>query len=185
MNEFHFYIGLRQGDPLSHFLFILVTESLHVAFSRVVDRGIFQGIHIDSDVDFCISHLFYADDAIFLGEWKESNVFSIVHVLRCFFFTPGLKINLSKSSLLGIGVPYEHVSILVNDMGCGNMTLSFPYLGLVVSGMMNQISSWREVVAKIVLRFSRQKVKTLSIGGGLTLIKPFLGSMPTFFYVPF
>ncbi|GJT16101.1 RNA-directed DNA polymerase, eukaryota [Tanacetum coccineum] len=58
--EFHFHCGLKQGDPLAPYLFILVMESLHLSFSRVVDAGIFKGIKIDNST--MISYLFYADD---------------------------------------------------------------------------------------------------------------------------
>ncbi|GJW67593.1 RNA-directed DNA polymerase, eukaryota [Tanacetum coccineum] len=65
VNEFQFYKGLKQGDPLSPFLFILVMESLHLSFQRIVNAGMFKGIVLDQSL--CLSHMFYADDAIFLG----------------------------------------------------------------------------------------------------------------------
>nr|GFA76402.1 RNA-directed DNA polymerase, eukaryota, reverse transcriptase zinc-binding domain protein [Tanacetum cinerariifolium] len=64
--EFKFYKDLKQGDPLSPFLFILVMESLHLSFKRVEDAGMFNGIKINSSMT--LSHMFYADDAIFMGQ---------------------------------------------------------------------------------------------------------------------
>ncbi|GJU28242.1 RNA-directed DNA polymerase, eukaryota, reverse transcriptase zinc-binding domain protein, partial [Tanacetum coccineum] len=64
---------LLQGDPISPFLFILVIESLHVAFHRVIDRGMFVPILVGKNDLVPISHLFYDDDDIFIGKWSSSN----------------------------------------------------------------------------------------------------------------
>nr|GEY16867.1 nucleotide-binding alpha-beta plait domain-containing protein [Tanacetum cinerariifolium] len=80
--EFQFGKGLKQGDMLSPFLFILIMESLHPSFQRVVDAGMFHGIKLDGSVN--LSHMFYADDAVFVGQWSENNISMLVHVLECF-----------------------------------------------------------------------------------------------------
>ncbi|GKB30734.1 RNA-directed DNA polymerase, eukaryota [Tanacetum coccineum] len=71
-SEFQFHRGLKQGDPLAPFLFILIMESLHLSFTRAVEAGIFKGIRINESL--MISHLFYADDALFIGEWSNENL---------------------------------------------------------------------------------------------------------------
>ncbi|GJS25973.1 nucleotide-binding alpha-beta plait domain-containing protein [Tanacetum coccineum] len=66
------------------------------------DAGLFTGIKINSMVN--LSHLFYADDAIFLGQWSELNIDSLVRVLDCFFRASGLRINMCKSKIMGVNV---------------------------------------------------------------------------------
>ncbi|GJY28735.1 RNA-directed DNA polymerase, partial [Tanacetum coccineum] len=66
--EFPLQRGLRQGDPLSPFLFILAIEGLHVAMEDAVEHGIFCDIRAGLG-EARISHIFYADDAMFMGEW--------------------------------------------------------------------------------------------------------------------
>ncbi|GJX24653.1 RNA-directed DNA polymerase, eukaryota [Tanacetum coccineum] len=176
--EFQFFRGLKQGDPLSPFLFILIMESLHISFQRVVDAGLFTGIKINSMVN--LSHLFYADDAIFLGQWSELNIDSLVRVLDCFFRASGLRINMCKSKIMGVNVEDGMVKNAASKLGCLVLKTPFTYLGTKVGGNMSRKQAWKEVVDKVLSRLSRWKMKLLSIGGRLTLLKSVLGSMPIF-----
>nr|GFA62112.1 RNA-directed DNA polymerase, eukaryota [Tanacetum cinerariifolium] len=167
--EFQLHCGLKQGDPLAPYLFILVMESLHLFFSRVFDSGLFKGINIDNIVT--LSHLFYADDAIFIGEWSEENLNRILQVIHCFSLASGLKINVHISQLLGVGIPLS-ISIAVDSvLGCSVMTTPFKYLGVMVGGNMSGINAWDDSIKKLKSRLSKWKLKTLSIGGRLTLLK--------------
>nr|GEW52503.1 RNA-directed DNA polymerase, eukaryota [Tanacetum cinerariifolium] len=140
-----------EGDHLSLFLFILIMESLHISFQRVVDAGMFKVIVFDSSMH--LSHMFYADDAVFVGSWSNSNIDTIVHVLKCFHRASGLSINMSKSKIMGIAVNDDRVE---------------------------QASEKNWIVDNMATRLLEWKMKTLSIGGRLTLLQSVLGSMPIY-----
>ncbi|GKC48110.1 hypothetical protein Tco_1065832, partial [Tanacetum coccineum] len=153
-------------------------ESLPIFFKRVVDAGMFNGIVLNSVMH--LSHMFYADDAVFMGQWSTKNIDTIIYVLKCFHRASGLSINLSKSKLLGVVVSEDRVVQAANRIGCGVLKAPFAYLGSKVGGNMSRIKSWDEIVDKMVDRLSKWKMKTLSIGGRLTLLKAVLGSMPIY-----
>ncbi|GJY64455.1 RNA-directed DNA polymerase, eukaryota [Tanacetum coccineum] len=176
--EFQFGKGLKQGDPLSPFLFILIMESLHLSVQRVVDEVMFHGINLGGVVN--LSHIFYADDAVFVGQWSESNISTLVHVLECFHRVSGLKINMSKSKIMGIQVDNVNVSRAATKLGCLVLKTPFLYLGSFVGGAMHRLQAWNDIVDRVRRRLSKWKMKMLSIGGRLTLVKSVLGSMPIF-----
>ncbi|GJT02906.1 RNA-directed DNA polymerase, eukaryota [Tanacetum coccineum] len=180
-DEFLFHRGLRQGDPLSPFLFILVMESLHVSFQRLIDRGLFSLILIGKDNLIPISHLFYADDAMFIGKWSYSNVNAIMMMLQWFFLASGLKVNVHKSCIYGVGVRLADIKELADSYGCLANNLSFAYLGVKVGANMNRINSLNDVVQKVKNKLYTWKAKTFSVGGRLTLIKSILGAIPTYY----
>lgn len=108
-NEFSITKGVRQGDPLSPFLFIIAIEGLNVAMKTAVEKGVFDGVKFPNS-NICLSHLFYADDALFIGEWSRRNIANVSRILKCFYVSSGLKVNFSMSRVFGIGVSPNEVS---------------------------------------------------------------------------
>nr|GEY05792.1 RNA-directed DNA polymerase, eukaryota, reverse transcriptase zinc-binding domain protein [Tanacetum cinerariifolium] len=151
--EFHFHRGLKQGDPLAPFLFLLIMESLHLSFSRAVEAGIFTGFKVDHSIT--LSHLFYADDVMFIGEWSHSNLKGIMNILRCFSLLSSMSINIQKSHLLGVGIPDNYVAEAAKSIGCSIMKAHFKYLGILVGDNMSSIKAWDETISKMKKRLSR------------------------------
>ncbi|GKA96261.1 hypothetical protein Tco_0818356 [Tanacetum coccineum] len=117
-------------------------ESLHLSFQRVVDNGMFNGIKLSSSLS--ISHLFYADDAVFMGQWCDGNISTLIHVLECFYRASGLRINMSKSKILGVNVDSDKVKGAASKLGCLIIKTSFTYLGSKVGGSMSRVHAWNE-----------------------------------------
>ncbi|GJT83533.1 hypothetical protein Tco_1057875 [Tanacetum coccineum] len=134
-------------------------ESLHISFKRVVDAGMFNGIVLNSVMH--LSHMFYADDAVFMGQWSTKNIDTIIYVLKCFHRASGLSINLSKSKLLGVVVSEDRVVQAANRIGCGVLKAPFAYLGSKVGGNMSRIKSWDEIVDKMVPMKVLQRMESI------------------------
>ncbi|GJY71537.1 RNA-directed DNA polymerase, eukaryota, partial [Tanacetum coccineum] len=139
---------------------------------------IFKGYKIDPSTT--LSHLFYADDAVFIGEWSHSNLKGIMNILRCFSLLSGMSINIQKSHLLGVGIPDNCVAEAAKSIGCLIMKAPFKYLGILVGDNMSSKKAWDETINKMKKRLSRWKLNTLSVGGRLTLLKSVLGSTPIY-----
>jgi hypothetical protein len=80
--DFNVRKGLRQGDPLSPFLFLLVVEGLSALMKKAVDSNLFHGYKVSDNIKF--HSLQFADDTILVGEGNWDNLWTIKTVLRSF-----------------------------------------------------------------------------------------------------
>ncbi|GJW77906.1 putative RNA-directed DNA polymerase, eukaryota, reverse transcriptase zinc-binding domain protein [Tanacetum coccineum] len=158
-SEFSLKIGLRQGDPLSPFLFIIVMEGLHITLRDSLMENMFRGVCIGSPA-IRLSHLFYADDVIILSEWNQNDMDNIICILNAFHRDSGLKININKSNLYGVGVPSSGVARIAS--GFSASTLPLTYLGLPIGSNMGRILNWKVLIDRFKARLSGWKANMLS-----------------------
>lgn len=179
--EFPFTKGVHQGDPLSPFLFIIAMEGLNVALKTAGHKSLFHGVNIPNGGP-TISHLFYVDDAIFVGNWESTNFTNLARILRCFHAASGLKVNFHKSKVYGVGTSVGEIVSCAHILGCEAGSFIFKYLGVAVGANMNLKRNWQPVIDRVQNKLSAWKAKTLSFGGRLTLTKAVLGSLPTYYF---
>jgi hypothetical protein len=63
-DEFRFERGLRQRDPLSPFLFLIVAEGLNAMISTSIELGLFSGFQVWHNLLFRVPHLQFAYDTL-------------------------------------------------------------------------------------------------------------------------
>ncbi|GJT08236.1 RNA-directed DNA polymerase, eukaryota [Tanacetum coccineum] len=93
----------------------IIDKDVVAAVSQFFSSGIYKGIPIDDTL--ILTHLFYADDVMFVGKRDTLKVNTIVNVLKCFFLASSLKIILHKSKLMGIGIPHSEVVLAAESLG--------------------------------------------------------------------
>lgn len=88
--------GLRQGDPLSPYLFILCREVFSAMIESAMSSSLLSGIKISQKAPV-ISHLLFADDSIVFARANAQEAGCVVDILQTFERASGQKINLEKS----------------------------------------------------------------------------------------
>ncbi|XP_020999538.1 uncharacterized protein LOC110281546 [Arachis duranensis] len=91
--------GLRQGDPMSPYLFVLCMERLACFISHHVDLGLWEPIAISRGGPR-ISHLMFVDDLLLFCKATKRQVQNMMLVLATFCKVSGMKINVEKSKAL-------------------------------------------------------------------------------------
>lgn len=177
---FKLHRGLRQGDPLSPFLFNLVVEALSLVFQKATHLGLWEGLEV-SKGGTILTHLQYADDTVLFCPPNMEFLGNIKNTLILFELASGLKVNFHKSSLHGINIDSSWLQTAADYLMCKVGGLPFSYLGLPMGGNSSNISLWSPIISRIEKKLATWKGSLLSLAGRLTLIKASISSLPMYF----
>ena len=150
--------------------------------------NLFTSYRVGSGDTTVVSHLQFTDDTLILGEKSWANIRAMRAILILFKALSGLKVNFSKSLLVGVNVAPSWLAEAAMVLNCKVGSIPFVYMGLPIGGNAHRLCFWEPIINRIKSRLAGWNSKHLSMGGRLVLLKSVLLSLPvyalSFFKVP-
>ncbi|KAA3476013.1 reverse transcriptase [Gossypium australe] len=122
--------GLRQGDPLSPFLFLMCGEGLSSLLRLAMNEGNLKGVKASRSGPK-ISHLLFADDCILFSEASRRGANVLKEILRKYRHSSGQCVNFDKSTVFfSRNTPESERNLVINILGVRSSNNPERYLGL-------------------------------------------------------
>ena len=172
--------GLRQGDPLSPYLFLIYAMGLQSLLTKAEVEGHIRGVAICRNGPK-ISHLFFADDSVLFCSAKEAECRKILEILATYERGTGQKINREKTNIFFSSNTPQEVRVRIQQvLGVPSICQFEKYLGLptLVGRAKKQIFIY--IKERVWKKLQGWKEKLLSQAGREVLIKSVIQAIPTY-----
>lgn len=180
--------GLRQGDPLSPYLFLFCVEGLSNFLDNASEEGRIHGCRISQTAPE-VSHLLFADDNFLFFKASYEEVFHVKGILEMYAEMSGQAINYQKSGVMySSNVRLDKQLQLSSVLGVHNDISKSHYLGLPSLVGRSKKHVFGYLKEKVYKRVQGWKAKPISRAGKSVLIKNVAQSVPSccmscFFYL--
>ncbi|XP_030948949.1 uncharacterized protein LOC115972854 [Quercus lobata] len=172
--------GLRQGDPLSPYLFLICSERLHGLLNKEAEEGHIRGVSICKKGPR-LTHLFFADDSLVFCKASIAECQNIQSVLNVYEKASGQKLNRNKTGLFFSKSTPPHILNQIKEfLGVQEVKNHEKYLGLPSLVGKHKKASLRFIKEKILAKLQGWKEQLLSQAGREILLKAVIQAIPTF-----
>ena len=171
--------GIRQGDPLSPYIFVLCMERVSIMINEKINEGNWRPIKLSQDLG--VSHIFYADDVFLFGQASCSNGKVILDVLEEFGKLSGLRVNVTKSLVIfPPKMNHQKRRILAEFLSIKEATSFGKYLGCNILPNKLRRGDYDGLLEKVKNSIRGWQAKFLNMAGRCTLIKVVVTSFPVY-----
>lgn len=172
--------GLRQGDPLSPYLFIICAKGLSSLIRRAEARGDICGTSVCRGAPL-VTHLHFADDGFLFFKATENQAHVMQSILATYEAASGQAISIPKSEIFysrKVSVTLQHA--ITNIMGVQAVLGTGKYLGLPSMIGRNRTSVFAYVKDRVWHKINTWSSKCLSKAGREVMIKSVLHAIPSY-----
>jgi ribonuclease HI len=172
--------GLRQGDPLSPYLFLMCAEGFHSLISRASEQGDLQGVAL------CrrgprITHLFFADDSLLFTKATTKDCAKLQEILLMYERASGQQVNRDKTTIFfSKATPTGTQETIRDALGVPIIKQYERYLGLPSFVGKNRTACFTQLKERVWSKLMGWKEKLLSQAGREVLIKSVAQAIPTY-----
>jgi hypothetical protein len=172
--------GIRQGDPISPYLFLLAVEGLSCLLKVHDLSSALNGIKVAPTTP-AVNHLLFADDSLLFFKASSEGASEMKKVLTKYCDASGQRINMDKSSIFfSKGCPEALREGIKVKLEVQRETLNEKYLGMPFDVGRSKSGAFKHLRDKVWKKVLGWLEQLLSVGDKEVLIKAVAYAVPTY-----
>ncbi|CAO2192714.1 unnamed protein product [Urochloa humidicola] len=172
--------GLRQGDPLSPYLFLFVADGLSKVLQHASTEGHIQGLRVCRRAPE-VTHLLFADDSLLFFRAVEEQAERVKEALQKFCRGTGQLINFDKCSIMfNEKQEEERIASVKHQLNVHRVSFEAKYLGLPTPEGRMKADRFQAITERLMQRCNAWEEKFLSSAAKEVLIKSVAQAIPVY-----